>query len=162
MTANRLHRLDGSTAAVRRLVTRLTWRRRADDHGSLAVALVLLTPALMTLVGLVVDGGAAFTAHQAAEVEAEQAARAGAGMLDPISLRRGVLQLDSAQAVAAAEALTAVAGHPGSATANGTTVTVRVAFDVPTSVLDIVGIDRLHVVASASAANLQGVAVGRP
>ena len=80
----------------------------------------------MALLGLVVDGGAALTAHQAAEVEAEQAARSGAGAISVDALRAGSVQLDPAAAVAAAERFTAAAGHPGTATVSGGVVTVRI------------------------------------
>jgi len=116
----------------------------------------------MALLGLVVDGGAALTAHQAAEVEAEQAARSGAGAISVDALRSGTVRLDPAAAVAAAERFTAAAGHPGTATVSGGVVTVTISYRVPTTVLGIVGIRSLGVSAVAAAEDLHGVTVGAP
>ena len=148
--------------------------RSWDADGSLAAVVVLLLPMFGVLMGLVVDGGAAFTARQAAGVEAEQAARAGAGAVDMAQLRAGVVQVDMAQlragvvqvdpvaAVAAAERATVAAGHPGTASVAGGVVTVHVEYTVPTVILGMVGITSLHVRATASAVDVHGVAVGRP
>ena len=130
------------------------------DAGSIAAFVLLLLVALVVLLGLVVDGGAALTQRQAAQSEAEQAARAGAGAVSVDALRSGYLEIDPAAAVRAAEAFTVAAGHPGTATATGGVVTVHLAYDVPTDVLGIVGITHLHVSAVASAVDVDGVARG--
>jgi len=135
------------------------WSTRSDG-GALVAFVLLLLVALLALLGLVVDGGAVVTAHQTAEVEAEQAARAGAGAVSVDGLRSGQVRLDPVAAVIDAERFASAAGHPARATVAGGVVTVRVAFDVPTSVLGIVGITRLHVTAVASAEDLHGVTVG--
>lgn len=136
--------------------------RLRDESGALTAFVLLLLVALLALLGLVVDGGAALTAHQAAEVEAEQAARAGAGAISVDALRAGIVQLDAPAAVAAAERYAAVTGHPGSATVDGGIVTVRINLLVPTTVLGIIGMARLSVTATASAENLHGVTTGVP
>ncbi len=136
--------------------------RYRDADGSISAFVVLLLVALMVLLGLVVDGGAALTAQQSAADEAEQAARAGAGALSVDALRSGSLQLDPAAAVAAAESFSAAAGHPGTATVSDGVVTVHIRYRVTTEVLGIVGIDSLPVSAVASATDVQGVTVGTP
>ncbi len=123
---------------------------------------VLLLVALIALLGLVVDGGSALTARQAAEVEAEQAARAGAGAVSVDGLRSGVVELDPQAAVAAAQAFMAASGHPGTASVSGGIVSVQLSYQVPTAILGIVGIDHLSVAASASAVDVDGVARGTP
>jgi Flp pilus assembly protein TadG len=120
----------------------------------------LLLVAIFVVMGMVVDGGSAFTARQAAADEAEQAARAGAGALSVDALRAGTLRLDPQQAVAAAVAFTVAAGHPGTATVSGGTVHVRIDYRIHTEILGIVGIDTLPVSASASAIDVQGVTEG--
>jgi len=133
-----------------------------DQVGSISAFVVLLLVALMVLLGLVVDGGAALSARQSAADEAEQAARAGAGALSVEALRTGSLQLDAGPAVKAAEAFTLVAGHPGTATVSGDVVTVQIHYRVATEVLGLVGIGSLPVSAVASATDVQGVTVGTP
>jgi Flp pilus assembly protein TadG len=118
--------------------------------------------ALMALLGLVVDGGAALSAHQAATDEAEQAARAGAGALSVDALREGVVQLDPEAAVAAAEAFTVAAGHPGTASVSSGVVTVAIRYRVPTALLGIVGIGSLPVSGTASAVDVEGVTESSP
>jgi hypothetical protein len=136
--------------------------RIRDDLGVLTAFILLLLVAFMALLGLVVDGGAVLTAHQSAEVEAEQAARAGAGAISVDALREGIVQLDVPAAIAAAEQFALVSGHPGTATVDGGVVTVRIQYRVPTVLLGMVGIPFLPVTASASAENLHGVTTGVP
>ncbi len=133
-----------------------------NQNGSLSAFVVLLLVALIALLGLVVDGGSALSARQAAADEAEQAARAGAGALSVEGLRTGSLRIDPPVAVAAAEAFTRDAGHPGTAWVVGETVSVEIRYRIPTEVLGLVGINSLPVSAVASAVDVQGVTVGAP
>lgn len=130
------------------------------DRGAVAAFVVLVMVGLLALVGLVVDGGTALTSRQAAQVEAEQAARAGAGALSVDALRSDVIQIDGPAAVAAAEQFMAAAGHPGTAVEAGGVVTVSIRYQVPTAILGLVGIDRLAVSAEAAAVNVGGVTRG--
>jgi len=135
-------------------------RRIRDERGVLTAFILLLLMAFMALLGLVVDGGAALTAHQAAEVEAEQAARSGAGAISVDALREGIVELDAPAAIAAAELFAEVSGHPGTATVDGGVVTVRIRYKIPTVLLGLIGIPDLSVTATASAENLHGVTTG--
>ncbi|MEW2356922.1 pilus assembly protein TadG-related protein [Spirillospora sp. NPDC029432] len=79
-------------------------RRRHDgDRGTIAMYVVLFTPAVFLLAGLLVDGGLAIHARQRAADMAEQAARAGANEIDTAELRRTgepVIAPDRARAAA--------------------------------------------------------------
>lgn len=132
-------------------------RAGRSERGSVTAFCVLALVALLALMGMVVDGGSAMSAHESAVDEAEQAARAGAGALSVAALRSGSVLLEDQQAIAAAEAFTVAAGHPGTATVVGQTVEVRIAYRVPTAVLGIVGITSLPVSASAAAVDVVGV-----
>ncbi len=132
------------------------------EAGSITAFVLLLLVALVALLGLVVDGGAAMAAHQAAVDEASQAARAGAGAVSVDALRHGSLTLDAPAAVREAQAFTEAAGHPGTATVSGNVVTVTVEYRMPTTVLGIVGVSWLPVSATASAVDLEGVTSGSP
>jgi Flp pilus assembly protein TadG len=125
------------------------------DRGAIAAFVVLVMVGLLALLGLVVDGGTALTSRQAAQVEAEQAARAGAGALSVDALRADVIQIDG-------PAATAAAGHPGTAVVVGGVVTVRIRYQVPTAILGLIGVDRLDVSAEAAAVNVGGVTRGAP
>ncbi|HEY2443099.1 MAG TPA: pilus assembly protein TadG-related protein [Streptosporangiaceae bacterium] len=66
------------------------WR---GDRGTLSLFVVIFTPTVLLLAGLLVDGGIAINARQRAADVAEQAARAGANDLDVAALRQGTVQL---------------------------------------------------------------------
>lgn len=113
--------------------------------------------ALFALAGLVLDGGRAVSAQQAAQDEADQAARSGAEALSVNALRAGAVELDPQAAVANAVAYTVAAGHPGTATVVGNAVEVSIHYRVPTDILGMVGIDSLPVSATARAVDVHGV-----
>lgn len=134
-------------------------RARGDhEEGQVTLLVLGLAVALFALAGLVVDGGRELAAEQHAYSLAEAAARAGAGALSPAGLHRGALVVDPARATAAAQGLLRSAGHLGEVTVAGATVTVTVAWSEPTEVLSLVGIDRLAVRATATAADTNGTA----
>lgn len=130
--------------------------RRSDD-GVVTAFVLLLLVAIMVILGVVVDGGRALIAHESAVTEADQAARAGADSLSVDELHSGVVEIDDQAAVEAAQGFMAAAGHPGVAEAANGTVTVTVAYDLPTYLLGLVGVDALHVRATASAIDVHGI-----
>jgi hypothetical protein len=131
--------------------------RTAEEIGSISAFVAVFAVAAFALMGLVVDGGSALVARQSAADEAEQAARAGAGALSVDALRSGSLQLDQAQAIQDAKEFTIAAGHPGTVSVSGGTVSVSVHYVIHTQILGIIGVDTLPISASASAVDLQGV-----
>jgi hypothetical protein len=130
--------------------------RRTDD-GSVTAFAVLASICLSVLLGLVAEGGAALGAREAAMSEAEQAARVGAAQLSPAIAHAGGLVDGGESSVNAAEFVMAAAGHPGTASVSGRTVTARVArFYVSTPLLAFAGLPRLPVSASAAATAVDG------
>jgi len=127
------------------------------DAGSLTAFVAVFCLALFVLIGLVVDAGRAIAVRSAAMTDAQQAARAGAGQLSVSALRSGEIEINQADAIHAADAYLASVGQPGTASVVGQTVTVHIATDEPTVMLGIVGIDRIVVSVTASAANVHGV-----
>ena len=130
---------------------------RIGESGAITVFVALLAVALFALAGLVLDGGRAVSAQQAAQDEADQAARSGAEGLSVNALRTGAGELDPQAAVANAVAYTVAAGHPGTATVVGNAVEVSIHYRVPTDILGMVGIDSLPVSATARAVDVHGV-----
>lgn len=132
-----------------------------NDTGAAAVILVLLTPVLFALAGLVLDGGRAIAGRQRAADLAEQAARAGVDALDVSALRAtGADTLDAARARAAAcRYLTAAAPGAGCAVVTSSDrVTVTVTTRTPTVLLGLIGVNALHAASTASAKPAIGVA----
>jgi Flp pilus assembly protein TadG len=68
----------------------LRWR---GDRGTLTLFVVLFTPVVVLLAGLLVDGGIAINARERAADVAQQAARAGANDLNVAALRSGTVEL---------------------------------------------------------------------
>ncbi|PZS31970.1 MAG: TadE family protein [Pseudonocardiales bacterium] len=107
--------------------------RRGADQGSMAVYVVVLTPFLLMMAGLVVDGGGALVARQRAADEAGQAARTGANQLDLAQLRdNDVRVIDVGLAKSAVDNYFTLAGnsptHSTDATPNKVTVSVTVTY----------------------------------
>jgi CRISPR-associated Cas5-like protein len=145
----------------------VTRTRRADDDrdsGHIAVFMVGITLALLAVVGLGFDGGAALIARGRAYDLAAQAARAGANAITPESLRSGEtseLRVDPVAAQAAAQRLLNAAGATGTVTIPERDVVVVTAH-VPkrTAILGIVGIHDVSGTATASATILHGTSIG--
>lgn len=78
---------------------------RRGERGSVSLFVVFFAIAALTLAGLLVDLGGAVNAQERAADVAEQAARAAAGTIDVVSLRRGVVAIDQGTACASAQAL---------------------------------------------------------
>jgi hypothetical protein len=131
-----------------------------NQEASISAFVILFMLAVFALMGLVVDGGSALSAQQAASDEAEQAARAGAGQLSIDALRSGVVQLNQSKAISEAEQFTVDAGHPGIATVSAGTVTVQIEYQMPTVLLGMIHIPFITISATASAVDVQGVTVG--
>ncbi len=128
----------------------------------MALYLAVFMTALMVMAGLVVDGGAALAARGRAEDLAQQAARAGADALAPVSLRTANpdgLAIDPVAAERAARAVLDAGGASGAVTIAGLDVTVTARVPRHAAVLSAVGITDLSGEATATATVLHGAAV---
>ena len=123
-----------------------------SERGSVLISGLLLTVALVMVLGAAVDIGHAFIVRRDLSAAADQAALAGAQQLDLHAVHQGQLALDPAQAQQAA--LATLAGEPGikaQANANAEDVEVRVTRTFPTVLLRLVGLANLTVSAQANA-----------
>jgi hypothetical protein len=129
----------------------------AGDRGSVTLFAVVFALALLTMAGLVIDGGAKLTGQRRANNVAEQAARAGAQAADEAALRSGRTTLDAALARRTALAYIDAAGYSGGAvTVSGNGVDVRVSLTTPTTILGILGVHSLTVMGTGHAELLRG------
>ena len=134
----------------------------AGDAGAVAVILVLLTPVLFALAGLVLDGGRAITARQRAADIAEQAARAGVDALDVATLRAtgsDTIDADPAREIACRYVAAAAPGAGCAVRVGLDSVTVEVTTRTPTVLLRLIGVDSLRADSTATAAPATGVRV---
>lgn len=128
------------------------------DAGNASIVLVLITPALFGVAGLVVDGGRALNARQKATDQAEQAARAAADAVDIDAIRTGeALVIDPLAARAAAQRYLAAAGGVGTVSVEQGSVTVTVRATTTTAFFAVIGIHQLIVSGTATARPAQGV-----
>ena len=126
------------------------WMR--DERGSVLITGLLLTLALLMVLGAAVDIGHAFIVRRDLTSLADDAALAGAQQLNPQAIHQGQLALDPHQAQTAA--LATLTGQPGiHAHADATTadVHVQVTRRFPTLLLRLVGLSNLTVSAQADA-----------
>lgn len=127
---------------------------RLRERGSAALMVVLLSVAMLTVAGLVIDAGYALGAKRQAMNEAEQAARIGADALDRASLRSGQIHVRPGRAIAEAQAYLGAIGATGSVTVNGGEVTVRVTAKQKTAILSAAGVTNIPVSATATALSI--------
>lgn len=128
-----------------------------DQTGVITVFFALMTVALLLIVGCVVDFGRALADQRLAAVEAEEAARVGAGQVSVQMLRQGSVQLNDEAAIEDARSFTIAAGHPGSVSVRNGVVNVRIVESVPTTILNIVHVSEITVTASGSAIDVEGI-----
>jgi Flp pilus assembly protein TadG len=127
--------------------------RVSEERGSVLITGLLLSVALLMVIGFAVDVGHAFLVKRQLASIAGDAALQGSQAIDLPALHEGHLQLDPGQA--SAEALHTVYANPsvtGNASASTASVSVTVTRRVPTILLGIVGIENLTITAHASAA----------
>jgi Flp pilus assembly protein TadG len=126
--------------------------RLRDENGVVLIAGLLLTLALVMLIGAAVDIGNAFIVHRQLIALADQAALTGSQQLDLDALHQQTIALDPN--LARTSALQALAGQPNitaNAQATQTAVYVDVSETVPTLLLRLVGLTTLRLTAHASA-----------
>lgn len=128
-----------------------------DQRGQVTAFVVVFAMALLVMAGLVIDGGYTLAAKRRAINEAEAAARAGAQMLLPASLRQGDAVPDPERATAAAQSYLAETGHPGKVTIEGDRVSVSVSFAQPMAILGIGGLVKVQVTGRGEARAVRGV-----
>lgn len=136
-----------------------------SERGSFSLTLVIMTVALLALAGVVVDGGAKLNEAANASAVAQEAARAGAGLVNQgNAYSSGQFTVDSSQAVAAAQAYLASVVSDGNTAYTGSVTTptsdslqVTVTVTEPTRILSIIGIDSMSVTESATASLVTGV-----
>lgn len=115
--------------------------------------------ALLALSGLVIDGGRTLDQSARAYAIAEEAARAGAGMVDrSAAYRAGTFRVDEGEALAAARAYLTGTGEAGSVSADGPRrIRVTVTITGRTLALSLIGIDTMTSTGSAVASLVTGV-----
>ncbi len=125
-----------------------------DDRGAVTLFVAIAVLGLLTLAGLVVDGGAKVRAVQRADRLAAQAARAAAQAVDVRAVRAGEVAVDRRAALAAADAYLKAAGSQGSARVveGGKGLSVTTTASVPTVFLGLIGMPSFTVRGSAEVA----------
>jgi hypothetical protein len=129
-------------------------RRVPRDEGRIALLVIVLTLAVLAMIGLSVDGGGKVRALERADNLAGEAARAaGQAILGPQAIQGGDKVVDPAAALAAAQNYLTAAGVTGTVTVSPDRkhVTVTVTIIYTTVFLGLVGIDTLTATRQATA-----------
>jgi hypothetical protein len=134
-------------------------RAAEPTRGSLILMLAVMFVALLALAGIVIDGGAKLDEAQQATAIAQEAARAGAGLVNRAqAYSTGVFTVDQAQAIAAARQYLAAGGYHGTVwIAGADTIGVTVRLTEPTRVLSLIGIGSMTSTGTAVANLVTGV-----
>lgn len=130
--------------------------RLRSEEGAVLVAGLLLTVAMMLVIGFAVDVGRAFIARRDLASIADQAALTGSQAIDLAALHDGHVVLDPA--LARADAMRVVGAEPGvrgSAIAGDETVSVNITRRVKMILLPLAGVRTITVSAHATASPQQ-------
>jgi uncharacterized membrane protein len=123
-----------------------------DERGAVLVAGLLLTLAVLIVIGAAVDIGRAFIERRELASLADGAALSGSQTLDLEALHGGRLALDPSEAQATALAVLATEPRlQARASASPASVSVEVERKIPTVLLRLVGLPMLTVRAQATA-----------
>ena len=123
-----------------------------DERGAVLVAGLLLTLAVLIVIGAAVDIGRAFIERRELVSLADGAALSGSQTLDLEALHSGQLALDPSEAQATALAVLATEPElQAQASASPASVSVEVEREIPTLLLRLVGLPTLTVKAQATA-----------
>ncbi|WP_345584548.1 TadE family protein [Tessaracoccus lubricantis] len=128
---------------------------RRNERGSVTLWAVIITTAVLMIVGLVVDGGSQLRATQRADQVAREAARAAGQAIsgDPILGRPGLVDVSRGRQAAAA--YLSAAGVAGDVHVEGTTITVDTRVSWSPVILSAIGVGSVTVTGSAQAETKQ-------
>ena len=124
---------------------------RRNERGSVTLWAVIITTAVLMIVGLVVDGGAQLRATQRADQVAREAARAAGQAIsgDPILGRPGLVDVSRGRQAAAA--YLGAAGVTGDIAVNGATITITAQVRYTPVFLTAIGVGTVTVTGTAQA-----------
>jgi uncharacterized membrane protein len=118
--------------------------RLGEERGSVLITGLILSVALIMVIGVAVDIGHAFLVRRQLASIADDAALSGSQAIDVPELHAGRLALNPGEA--RDDALSTIAANPathGQASATSANVTVTVTRRVPTILLGVVGLSTL-------------------
>lgn len=131
-------------------------RDTCGDRGSVTAWMMVVPVLVLLLGGVAMDGWHLLSVRSRLAAGVDDAAAAGAGMLDPASLRAGTPQLDPAAAIT--RSLEAVDGHPDldhvvarDAVADAQRIEVTVDAEVPLLLLRLTGVEQVSVSVTGAA-----------
>jgi Flp pilus assembly protein TadG len=166
------HRNRADVSAAERLAKtgpgarpgRLHARRAGQDRGSLTLFAAVAMAGLLMIAAFAVDVGGKMQAAQTARSIAEEAARAGAAVVNrSAAYSRGTYTVDPQAAITAAQEYLSQSGHTGSVMVAGNrTIEVTVTVTRPAVFTEIIGIRQLSATETATATLTQGVTVPQP
>lgn len=147
--------------------SRISLFGRRKQQGQVLIWVALMLPLFLSIIGLAIDGGIAFSERRELQNDADGAARAGAMQIDQQIYRSSggatVVLDQNAARVAAVDYLSSQGGkftatvdvQPGQ-------IDVRLTRTTPTAFVRLVGIDTMQLTATAEARPRHGIAGQEP
>lgn len=114
-------------------------RSRSADQGSITVMVALLLPAVMLVIGLVIDGGNYLRAAREATTVAQEAARAAGQRLTPDALEGQASSVDPIDGADAARSFLRAADVQGQVVISGDTITIATTTTWQPALLGLIG-----------------------
>lgn len=142
-----------------RIQTRLRRLTSAPERGAVQVFIIFTVVVLVVVVGLVVDGAGKVSAANNAQHVAASAARAATNAIGAETIAGRALEVDELLAEQVALDYIATAGMTGTATAEGSTITVTTQYVYATRFVSLIGIQSLIVNGEAEASLIDGPTV---
>lgn len=136
-------------------------RRRRDERGQVSLWFLALIPALLLMIGLIVDGGGKINAVRQAQSAAGAASRAATDAAAPYLVAGTSGTATAYQAASSYLSSAAADGVHGSVHVTGNTVTVSTSKTYSTKFLGLIGIGQLTGTGEATA-DLTPVGPGGP
>ncbi|MGC5173036.1 TadE/TadG family type IV pilus assembly protein [Microbacterium sp. DT81.1] len=133
------------------VIRQLLRKLRDDERGSITPFFVVLVPALVLIIGLVVDGAGKIQANENAQAIASGASRAAANAVASQVVVNGGISLDNNRAQIAATDYIEASGMTGTVSVVGNRISVSVETSYTTKFVSIIGIATLPAEASATA-----------
>ncbi|PZT98879.1 MAG: hypothetical protein DI630_18270 [Gordonia sp. (in: high G+C Gram-positive bacteria)] len=133
------------------IIRRLLRKLRDDERGFITPFFVVFVPALVLIVGLVVDGAGKIQANENAQAIASGASRAAANAVAAQVVSNGGISLDNNRARTAATDYIEASGMTGTVNVVGDRITVSVETSYSTKFVSIIGIASLPAQATATA-----------
>lgn len=147
--------------------SRLRLLGRQRHRAQVLIWVAVMLPLFLSVIGLAIDGGLAFSERRELQNDADGAARAGAMEIDQQSYRSSggaslVLDQSAARAAATEYLISQGTGSAATIDVEPTRIVVQLSRTMPTAFVRLVGISTMRIAATAEARPRHGISGQAP